>query len=177
MHRRSTFVLATAASLSFAVAIIPTHQVIAQEKQHVSFKAPAEYSKYTQQLNVDVGDMPNHIVRVFEIHHTYPNDAPVINGLKLVESWERATGDRYDGNGDGTDYLVFVMENGDKFFARMSLAVQNVAGKLSATNVGHITGGTGKFAGIQGIVRGAANFNYATGFNENQTDIEYWFPK
>jgi hypothetical protein len=176
MNRTSTFAAATIALLSCAVAV-PTNHAVAQEKQHVSFKSPAESSKYTQQLNVDVGDAPNHIVRVFEIHHTYANDAPIINGLKLVESWERATGDRFDGNGDGTDYLVFVMENGDKFFARMSLAVQNVAGKLSATNVGHITGGTGKFAGMQGIVRGAANFNYTTGFNENQTDIEYWFAK
>jgi hypothetical protein len=176
MKRPTTLALTTLACLSFAV-VLPTGHAVAQEKQNVSFKATAENSKYTQQLNVDVGDEPNHIVRIFEIHHTYPNNAPMINGLKLVESWERAIGDRFDGNGDGTDYNVFVMENGDKFFARISLLVQSKSGKISATNVGRITGGTGKFAGMQGIVRGTANFDFKTGFNENQTDIEYWFVK
>jgi hypothetical protein len=47
-------------------------------------KAPAESTKYTQQLNIDVGDVPNHIVRVFELHYTFPTNAPVINGVKVV---------------------------------------------------------------------------------------------
>jgi hypothetical protein len=80
MNRTFTFAAATIALLSCAVAV-PTNHAVAQEKQHVSFKSPAESSKYTQQLNVDVGDAPNHIVRVFEIHHTYANDAPIILNL------------------------------------------------------------------------------------------------
>src|SRR5271166_4697413 len=124
MNRHIMLSLSTLALVSVAV-VVPADNAIAQEKQHVSFRASPENSKYTQQLNVDVGDEPNHIVRVFEIHHTYPDNPPVINGVKLVESWERAIGDRFDGNGDGTDYNVFVMENGDKFFARISLLVQS----------------------------------------------------
>jgi hypothetical protein len=171
MNRRITLSLTTIALLCLIA--LPTGRAVAQEKQHVSFKAPAANSKYTQQLNVDVGDAPNHIVRIWELQHTYPNDAPVINGVKLVEWWERAIGDRFDGSGDGTSYAVFVMENGDKFFARISLVVQNTSGKLAASTAGHITGGTGKFAGIQGIVRGTANFDPKTGFNESQMEIDY----
>ena len=111
--------------------------------------------------------MPNHIVRVFELHYTYPNNAPVINGLKLVEAWARGITDYLDGNG------LYVMENGDRFSTRTALLVQNIAGKLTATNVGNISGGTGKFAGTQGIIRVSTNFDYKTGFNESQTDIEY----
>ena len=65
------------------------------------------------------------------------------------------------------------MENGDKFFARSASLVQTVAGKLSATQVGNITGGTGKFAGMQGILRTTVNFNPTAGYAETSGDIEY----
>src|SRR5262249_30536163 len=150
-----------------------TTRAVAQQKQQVSFKTPAENSKYTQQVNVDVGDVPNHIVRVFDLHRTYPNNPPVINGLKLVEEWDRGIADLTDGNGNATLYAVYMMENGDKFFARTVNVVQTSAGKLTATQVGSITGGTGKFATMQGIVRALTNFDPKSGFNENQITIEY----
>jgi hypothetical protein len=65
------------------------------------------------------------------------------------------------------------MENGDRFFARIASLAQRTPEKLTAPIVGYITGGTGKFAGIQGTVRGSVNFDYKTGFNESQMDIEY----
>jgi hypothetical protein len=176
MNRPTTLTLTTIAFLSFAVAL-PAGHAVAQEKQHVSFKNPAENSKYTQQVNLNVPDVPNHIMRAYEIQRTYPNNAPVINGLKLVESSEQGVGDRIDGSGDGASYVTYVMENGDKFFVRQSLVIQNVSGKTAATVVGHITGGTGKFTEMRGMLRAAANFDIKTGFNEAQTDIEYWFAK
>jgi hypothetical protein len=177
MNRRAALTLATVALLSLAVAL-PAGNAIAQEKQHVSYKIPAEYSKFTQQLNIDVGDRPNHIVRVYELHTTYPPDkAPVINGLKLVEWWSRGVGDRIEGSGDGKWYTVCVVENGDRYFIQGTNVVQNVEGKFTSTSVGHITGGTGKLAGMQGITRDVSNFNYTTGFYEDQSDTEYWFDK
>jgi hypothetical protein len=172
MNRRTAFTLTTIGLLSLAVAL-PACDAVAQEKQQVSFKVSAENSKYTQQVNVDVGDLPNHIVRIYETHRTYPNNAPVINGLKLVEEWNRGTADFVAGNGGGPQYIVYVMENGDKVFARTTNAVQTNAGKLTATGAGYITGGTGKLAAIQGTVRLSTNFDPKSGFNEGQTDIEY----
>jgi hypothetical protein len=69
--------------------------------------------------------VPNHIVRINEIHRTYSNNAPVISGLKLVEEWDRTIADYIGTNGSGTTYIVYVMENGDRFFARAALLVQN----------------------------------------------------
>jgi hypothetical protein len=112
-------------------------------------------------------------VRVYEGHATFPaSDAPVINGLKIVEEWDGGTGDRLGGNGQDTGYSVFIMENGDKFFARYVGQVQNNSWKFTDTLFGPITGGTGKLLGIQGTVRGVVNFNFG-GFNETQTVIEY----
>jgi hypothetical protein len=46
-----------------------------------------EKTKFMQRYVIPVGDVPGHEVRVFKIHRTYPNNAPVINGLKLTEFW------------------------------------------------------------------------------------------
>ena len=43
--------------------------------------------------------------------------------------------------------------------------------------VGTITGGTGKFVGIQGMTQGTGLSDSKAGINENQTEIEYWFAK
>jgi hypothetical protein len=166
--------MTTRSTIAVAALLCLAGNGLAQEKQHVSFKASAENSKFTQQLTIDVGDMLNHVVRVFEIRSTFPNNAPVVNGLKLVEEWDRGFGDRIDGGGPATIYTVYVMENGDKFFVRNIGVVQNTAGKLTNTIVGNITGGTGKLAGIQGNSRAIGDFNYNTGFVETQIEIEYW---
>jgi hypothetical protein len=151
---------------------------VAQEKQRVSMKTPAENTKYTQQVFIDVGDAPGHQVRVYEIHRTYPSNPPMFNGVKLVEGWTRGTSDYTDTNGVTTGYTVNVLENGDKFFERYSCIAQNFgAGKFTASCVGPITGGTGKFAGIRGVDRTVVAFDPKAGFNETQAEIEYWMEK
>jgi hypothetical protein len=157
-----------------ASALFINSQAVAQQNQQVSFKNLAENSKYTQQQNIAVRDVPNHIVRIYELHRTFPNaNAPVINGLRIVEEWDTGTGDRVDGNGSDIGYSVFVMENGDKVFARYGGHVQTNSGKSTETLSGTITSGTGKLLGIQGTLRTVVNFDPAAGFNENQVNIEY----
>ena len=172
MKRFTIFTLSTTALLSFAI-IAPASNALAQQKQRVSFKTPAENIKLTQH-NVDVGDMPNHVVNVYDAHFTFANDAPVINGLKLTEAWNRGTGDLTDGHGTATGYQVYLMENGDRFFVRAANVTQiGAGGLLTATVVGHITGGTGKLAGIQGFVRAVTSFDLKEHSGGTQTEIEY----
>ena len=98
MNRQATFALTVMAFFGVAVAL-PASDALAQQKQQVSFKTPAANTKYTQQTTVDVGDVPGHQVRVFELHRTYPSDAPVINGLKMTEMWTRGVTDFIEGTG------------------------------------------------------------------------------
>jgi hypothetical protein len=159
--------------------IPPAGDALAQQKQQLVFKVGAENSKYTQQHTIDVGDVPGHQIRLFEIRRTYPDNAPTINGMKIVESWARGITDYTNNNGPATTYSVYVLESGDKFFTRGSLvAVQSPgASKLTATTVGPITGGTGKLAGIQGMARTVASADPKAGFNETQVEIEYWIER
>jgi hypothetical protein len=98
MNRCSVFTLAVTVALGLVVAI-PAGDASAQEKQRVSYKVSAENTKYTQRLFIDVGDAPGHQVRVYEVHRTFPSNPPLINGVKLVESWTRATSDYTDNDG------------------------------------------------------------------------------
>src|SRR6185503_15155839 len=143
----------TAVALLYLATSLPFDLAMAQEKQRISFKTSAENTKYTQQHSIEVGDVPGHHVRVYEIQRTFPNNPPMINGVAMKEQWTRAISDYTDNNGPGTTYGTYVLENGDKFFTRAALVAQNTGqGKLTATTVGYITGGTGKFSGMQGII-------------------------
>jgi hypothetical protein len=176
MNRRTAPTLMTMGLLSLAVAL-PAGNAVAQQKQQVSFEVPAQNAKYTQQLFIDVGDEPGHQVRVFEVHFI-PSNPPVINGVKLAEFWIRGTSDYTDGNGPSAGYVVYVLESGDKFFARQNSVAQNLgSGKFTGTVVGQITGGTGKLAGIRGVVRQVVTADPKAGFNQSQWGIEYQIEK
>jgi hypothetical protein len=176
MDKVST-VMATTLALCLAL-VLPFGDAGAQQKQRVTYKTPAANTKYTQQHAIDVGDMPGHQIRIIEIHRTFPTDPPVINGVKLRETWSRTFTDYTENNGFGSTYNEYVFENGDKFFAHLTLAGQSTgAGKVTTHNVGTITRGTGKFAGIQGIIRAMNLAEPKAGVNEAQTEIEFWMEK
>jgi hypothetical protein len=176
MKRVIKLTLTTMTLMCLAVAL-PANDALAQ--QRLVFKVAAENTKYTQQHTIDVGDVSGHQVRLFEIHRTYPSNPPVINGIKIVESWTRGVTNYTNNNGEGTVYAVYVFENGDKFFTRGSLVTVQSPGasNFTAITVGPITGGSGKLARINGMARTSTSANPNAGVNETQVDIEYWLPQ
>ena len=149
----------------------------AQEKQRASFVLPAGSSKYTQQHVVDVGDAPEHKLRLYELQRTFPKDGPAFEGSRLAELWIRGISDFIDVNGLATAYSVYVFDNGDKIFARSDLVAVTDAGKSNTLAAGRITGGTGKFRNIRGIIRVASSPDPASGLMRSAFDIDYWFDK
>ena len=174
---RITKFLIIAITFTYLAVALAANDALAQ--QRLVFKVSAENSKYTQQHAVDIGDVSDHQVRLFEIHRAYPGDAPLVNGIKIVESWTRGISDYTSNNGEGTIYGIYVLENGDKFFTRGSLIATQTPGasNLGAVTVGPITGGTGTLARIKGMARTSAVANPKEGMVETQIDIEYWLPQ
>jgi hypothetical protein len=164
-----------AATLTAAMAMLslPATNVLAQESQRVFFSTSAENTKYTQQHLIEVGDVPGHHVRLFEISRTFPNDPPIIGGLALKEEWNRGVSDYTDSSGPASFYGVYVLENGDKFFAYSTAVSRKAGAGLSAVTVGRIAGGTGKFANMRGTIYTVRTADPAAGINEGQTEIEY----
>ena len=154
----------------------------AQQKQKISYKLPAELSKFTQQHVIDVGDVPGHQVRIFEVHRTYPKDLLVVDGVRVVEEWLRGYSDYIDTNGPGWGYGIYSLENGDKIFHRVHGTSQSIVkpdGSKKNTFAGVITlaGGTGKFRGILGTLRHTAIFDPIAVVIEAQGEGEFWIEK
>ena len=154
----------------------------AQHKQKVSFKTLAANTTVIRQHVIDVGDVPGHQVRIFEGRATFPTDAPVFEGVRTAERWVRGFSDYTDLNGRAATYLLLVMENGDKIFARgdgVSQSTLNPDGSRKATGtlVYALTGGTGKFLGIRGVIRETTSFDPKAGLVDVHSEGEYWLDK
>jgi len=174
MNRRVTLALATIGLLT-ATAAMQLGDAFAQQKQKVSYKTLPANTKYPQQHIIQAGDAPGHEIRVYELHRTFPGDAPVINGVKLKETVTWGMSDYTENSGTVTNYTAYVLEDGDKFFARSTTLSQSAGGgKITTASVGTITGGTGKLTGIRGTTRATGSADPKAGINENATEIEYW---
>lgn len=152
----------------------------AQEKTRISFNAPASMTKYVAQHWLAVGDVPGHEVRIFELVRTFGADAPAIGGVRVKELRSVGYSDYTDLNGPATSYNVWTMANGDKIYARTQVMAHNAAwtdpSMKGAENrtAGPITGGTGKFALLRGMMRTASHFDPRSGTNDARFDLEYW---
>jgi hypothetical protein len=166
-------------TIGSALTIFGVPQASAQQKHQIAYKTLGENTQYTQQHAIDVGDIPGHQVRINEIHTVFPKDAPMFEGVRVVESWMRGYSDYVDINGRHWGYGILILENGDKIFTRNDGSSQTIVGadgakKSTATGVTTLTGGTGKFRGIHGTLRYVTNFDPKTGLNEGRTEGAYW---
>jgi hypothetical protein len=162
--------------------LLATPLAWAQEKQKYFFKAPPGVTKYTQQHTLDVGDVPGHQIRIYELHSKYAAEAPVYDGIKVVEVWARGSSDYINGSGRSVVHSISLLENGDKIFSTTEILMHTVTGadgsRQSRFNtVATLTGGTGKFRGIRGTLRGTGFTDFKTGTSDAQTEGEYWIEK
>ena len=153
----------------------------ARTKRVVVFDAPAAGNRFTRQHAIDVGDTPGHELRVFELVRTYAGGAPTIEGVALKEAWIRGMTDFTDLNGLGTSYVTYVMEDGDRIYARgnfLAHRLPDTDGNRMLKNMTEltITGGTGRFLAIRGVVR-AETLSDNVAFNQNRSEMEYWMEK
>jgi competence protein ComGC len=167
-------------SLLISVILLMLVPAYAQEKRHLNYQSPADNTKYLQQHVIDAGDVKGHQVRIYEIKKTYAKDTFVLNGVNVVEEWIRGYSDYIDGNGRNWGYTAFMLENGDKVFARYDGNSQTViapdgAKKGTGISTAILTGGTGKFRTIRGTIRGSYSFDPSRGYNAGQFEGDYWF--
>jgi len=160
--------------IAIAAVMLLAGEGVAAQKGHVSYSVSAKDTTYTEQHNIKVDDAPDHILRAYEFRRTFPSNAPVINGVEVVEEWSRGITDRSEGNGATKIYGTLVMKNGDKIFIEATAIVvpNSTTGRTDATFGGKIAGGTGKFVAIKGLVRGTNTFDLK-GYNEGSTNLDY----
>ena len=170
------------AATLIAIGIVPT-TASAQQKYPITMSVEASETTYTQQLAIEVGDRPNHQVRIYEIRRRHESTPMLFRDVKVKESWSRGTSDYADTNGQTAGYNVYGLENGDRVFARYAGTVQSVnrpdgTREYVYHGVTTFTGGTGAFRNIRGhmrdITKGASKAGKALS-NEITGEGEYWF--
>lgn len=158
----------------------------AQQKRAIAFTAAPDSGEYLQDHRVEVGDVPGHIVRVIQVTWDVSQMEPVpsFNGVAVTAVTSSSMTDYYDFNGLGQGYLVFTLENGDKIFSDFNGATHTAFlddGSPSSSHFSGImtlTGGTGDFKGIRGLIRQVTDWNLATDKSHTQPTTfegEYWF--
>jgi len=156
----------------------------AQQKYPFNLTSAPQSSRYVQQHVIDVGDIPGHQIRIFEVHRIYTTDHPVIMGTKVVETWERGSTDYVNGVGSNHGYDIMVLEDGNKIFMEFRGAAYSEATSTgSRRGTSHATvrwiGGTGKYATIRAVITADTEYDTdpKTGYNRPVNKGEYWFEK
>jgi hypothetical protein len=108
-----------------------------------------------QEHIIDVDDMPGHQLRVYEIRQEYPQKDLAFAGVIVKEALSRNVSDKVNGSGPFTYYIVYSLEDGNKVFSRGTGTSQaDAIGGYRFAIVENFVGGTAKFKGMRGQVRG-----------------------
>jgi hypothetical protein len=169
--------------IAFAVlaagATITSTGALAQKKYSIS-EAPATNSQYLQEHAIDVEDRPGHQVRVYEIRYEYPKKDLSFAGVPVQYSMTRGISDYVNWNGSFTTYSVYTMEDGSKVYSRATGTTQsstNTEGQraFKFSFVENFAGGTGKFKGMRGQMRGGGERQAGAKSLSQYSEGEYWF--
>ena len=79
----------------------------AQEKFKSSWSARPENTKVTFQHVLEIPDVPGHTIRLYEYHRTWPDNPPIMAGLKVVEEVTRGFADAIVGSGLSRGYAFW----------------------------------------------------------------------
>lgn len=180
-HSRAYVVSAIVAVMMLLGASVGWAQAPWQQRSVVTYQTPAENSKYTQQLAIDIGDVPGHQIRLFEIQSTYPKDAPVFLGVRVKNSITRGQSDYIGADGRVSAYVLYFMDNGDRIYGRYEGTSQGTVGEATGrrTVLGNttLTSGSGKFRGIRGTLHSSSIADPSKGFVETKNEGVYWLEK
>ena len=170
------------AAVAFAAALLVVDVAWAQQKFPINTTSEGVKSSYVQQHVIDVGDVSGHQVRIFEVHRVRSSSQLVLDGVKVVEEWNRGFSDYTNGVGPVRGYGIWVLEDGNKVFSEgtgTSYSEVTATGSKRGTFNGttRIVGGTGKFAKIRGTVTDVVEFDTdpKNGYSQGRNKGEYWF--
>ena len=159
--------------------VLMSMNAIAQKKYTIT-ETPDSDSNYTKEHVIDVGDVPGHQIRIYELHFTYPKKDMVFGDIPVKESYTRGISDYTNGSGKFKTYNIYILEDGNTIITEGGGASQtnptsdgSKAGRKFSF-VDHFVSGTGKFRGIRGQQRGSGERAAGANSITEQSSGEYW---
>ena len=158
-----------------AVALPATNGAWAQQKYSISGPPPSE-THFVHDLTFDVGDVPGqvHRMHVHAARSQYLQGGLAFGGVTVKECVQNVFGDYVDQNGPFQGYGVYSLEDGNKVFTRVVGATQaDGTGGMTFIFTESFSGGTGKFKGMRGLLRGSGALSPGAGMKVVWNG-EYW---
>lgn len=178
MQRVLTLTIATAVGL-FGLSL----PIQAQQKFPIESQSDWYTSRYTKQHIIEANDVAGHQIRIFELHRVSNEKTRMaFSGSRVRESWVWGYSDSVSGVGRNWGYGTWYLEDGNRISfeyagTSKSQLADNGVSVGTYHGVARITGGTGKFKGVRGMLSDVVEFNTdpASGYNRASSKGEYWF--
>ena len=162
------------AAFTGVLALLSGPQVFAQQRYTIT-QSPNATSQFTQEHVIEVGDVPGHKLRVYEVRNEYPQNDLAFGGVAVKEMLSHGVSDSVNGSGSFTAYNVFTLVDGNKVFVRLTGTTQSDgAGGNRSIAVENFVGGTGKFKGMRGQMRTTLQRAPGADTLNVQVSGEYW---
>jgi hypothetical protein len=157
-------------------------QAAEPERHPLAYSLDAAGTRHVRQYRVEVGDVPRHELRVFDLTRTFTHAAPVIDGVRVAESRERGVADLVDQGGSESAYVIYVLEDGNRVFGRYSGTVRtrrwpDGSRHYDVRGTIELTGGTGRFEAIRGSVTVWQALDPGADSAQGEARGQYWFER
>jgi hypothetical protein len=166
-----------------ATLLIAFGSALAQQRYPVESRSEWHTGRYTQQHIIEAHDIAGHQIRIFELHRASNESSRMaFRGTKVKESRVWGYSDAFGGVGRNWGYGTWMLEDGNRINFEYSGTSQSQptgnGGRIGTYDgVARITGGTGPFGGIRGMLVDVVEFNTdsSSGYNRATSKGEYWF--
>jgi hypothetical protein len=152
------------------------------ERHPLAYSLDAVATQYARQYRVEVGDVPRHELRVFDLTRKLTRGTAMIDGVRLTETQERGVADLVDQDGTENAYVIYVLEDGNRVFGRYSGTVRtrrwpDGSRHYDVRGTIELTGGTGRFETIRGSVTVWQALDPGADSSQGAARGEYWFER
>jgi hypothetical protein len=133
-----------------------------------------------RRYQIEVGDTPRHVLRLYELRRVFTRRPPVFDGVSATEMRERGTADLVDESGTQSAYVTYHLADGNQVHGRYSATVRSARwpdGSWHHDIDGRIelTGGTGRFGSLRGRVQVRYVLDPGADSSQGESRGEYWF--
>jgi hypothetical protein len=165
-----------------ALLLFGAAQAAEPERHALAYSLDPAATRYVRQYRVEVGDVPRHELRVFDLTRRFTRAAPAIDGVRVSESQERGVADLVDQDGSESAYVIYLLEDGNRVFGRYSGTVQtrrwpDGSRHYDVRGTIELTGGTGRFEAIRGSLTVWQALDPGADSSQGEARGEYWFER
>ena len=152
------------------------------ERHALAYDLGASAVRHVKQYRVDVGDVPKHVLRLYDLRRTFARNPPTFEGVRAVECLERGVSDLVDDSGTESGYVIFVLEDGNRIVGRYSGSASSRRWPDGSRHYDlrgtiELTGGTGRFERIRGAVQVWQALDPGADSSQGAAEGSYWFER